>query len=94
MSDGRSVRPNSEMGAQASLGVPIDPWTGFVLPPVITGRLIRLREAERALRLVLHELDGTTEGSRPGDRRMANAFEKLEEATLWASAAILDHHKG
>jgi len=39
----------------------------------------------------LHELDGTTEGSRPGGRGMANAFTKLEEAMMWASAAVMGH---
>ena len=45
-------------------------------------------------RQVLHELDGTTVGSRPGDRRMALAFTKLEEAQMWASAAVLGHYGG
>jgi hypothetical protein len=71
------------------LGVPVDPWTGFVLPPIVTERLKKLKEAERAFKLVLHELDGTTEGSRPGNRRMALAFTRLEEATQWAAAAVM-----
>jgi hypothetical protein len=71
------------------LGVPVDPWTGHVLPQVIVTRLVRLKEAERAFRLLLHELDGTTEGSRPGNRRMALAFTKLEEAMLWAGEAVM-----
>lgn len=88
---GESARPNDQMRLPG-LGVPIDPWTGWVVLPVVTTRLEKLKEAEKAFRLVLHELDGTSEGSRPGDRRMALAFTKLEEASLWASAAILDHH--
>jgi len=87
-----SMRPNDQMHLPG-LGVPVDPWTGFALPPIITERLKKLREADRAFRLVLHELDGTTEGSNPGDSRMAMAFTKLEEASLWASAALLDHHR-
>jgi hypothetical protein len=71
------------------LGVPVDPWTGFVLPPVVVQRLTKLKEAEEAFRLTLHELDGTTKGSRPGNRRMALAFTKLEEAMLWAGAAVM-----
>lgn len=71
------------------LGVPVDPWTGFVLKPIVSARLARLRDAEKSFRLTLHELDGTTEGSRPGNRRMALAFTKLEEAMLWAGEALL-----
>ena len=82
------LRPNDQMHLPG-LGVPVDPWTGFVLPPVITARLQKLKEAERNFRLTLHELDGTTEGSRPGNRRMAIAFEKLEEAQQWAAAAVM-----
>ena len=76
------------------LGVPVDPWTGQLIKPVTMARMARLKEAERAFRLALHDLDGTTEGSRPGNRRMALAFTHLEEATLWASAAVLDHGDG
>jgi hypothetical protein len=83
------LRPNDQMHLPG-LGVPVDPWTGFVLPPVVTARLQKLKEAERNFRLVLHELDGTTEGSRPGNVSMAAAFTRLEEATMWASNAILD----
>jgi hypothetical protein len=71
------------------LGVPVDPWTGYVLMPVITERLKKLKEAERAFRLVLHELDGTTEGSLPGNRNMALAFTKLDETAMWAFAAVI-----
>ena len=84
-----SARPNDQMHLPG-LGVPVDPWTGFVLKPVVTERLKKLREAERQFRLVLHELDGTTEGSAPGNRQMALAFTKLEEAMLWAGAAVID----
>jgi hypothetical protein len=73
------------------LGVPVDPWTGFVLDPIVTTRMAQLKAAERAFRLALHELDGTTEGSRPGNRAMALAFTKLEEAMLWAGEAVLGH---
>lgn len=83
------LRPNDQMHLPG-LGVPVDPWTGHPLPPVVTARLHKLREAERAFRLVLHELDGTTEGSRPGNVSMAAAFTRLEEAVMWASNAILD----
>ena len=85
----RGHRPNSQMHLPG-LGVAVDPWTGFVLPPVVTQRLTKLREAEQAFRMVLHELDGTTEGSTPGNRQMALAFTKLEEAVMWAGAAIID----
>lgn len=83
------VRPNEAMSLPG-FGVPVDPWTGQLLKPVICARLTRLRDAEKVFHLALHELDGTTEGSRPGDRRMALAFTKLEEAMLWAGAAILN----
>jgi hypothetical protein len=52
--------------------------------------MTKLKEAEEAFREVLHELDGTTKGSQPGNRRMALAFTKLEETMLWAGAAVLD----
>jgi len=83
-----SMRPNDQMHLPG-LGVPIDPLTGQVLKPVITERLRQLKEAEIKFRMVLHDLDGTTYGSRPGNRRMALAFTKLEEAMLWASDAVL-----
>ena len=83
-----SARPNDQMSLPG-LGVPVDPWTGQLIKPVTSARLARLKEAERAFRLTLHDLDGTTEGSRPGNRRMALAFTKLEEAMLWAGEAIL-----
>jgi hypothetical protein len=73
------------------LGVPVDPWTGFQLDPVVVARMAKLREAERIFRETLHELDGSSVGTRPGDRRMANAFTRLEEVMMWASFAILDH---
>ena len=82
------MRPNDQMHLPG-LGIPIDPWTGYALQPVIVARLHKLKEAERAFRLVLHELDGTTEGSRPGERHMAHAFIKLEEALMWAGEAVL-----
>jgi len=83
-----SARPNDQMHLPG-LGVPVDPWTGFVLPPVIVERLKKLKEAERQFRLVLHELDGTTEGSIPGNRSMKFAFDRIEEAKFWAYDAIL-----
>lgn len=83
-----ALRPNDQM-ALPGLGVPIDPWTRMPLSPMLLARLSRLKEAELAFRLVLHELDGTTEGSRPGNRAMALAFTRLEEARLWAGHAIL-----
>jgi hypothetical protein len=82
------LRPNDQMHLPG-LGVPVDPWTRQQLQPVISERLNRLRIAEREFRLVLHELDGTTEGSRPGNRRMALAFTSLEQAMLWAGEAVL-----
>jgi len=85
-----AMRPNDQMHLPG-LGVPVDPWTGYAMSPVITARLMKLKEAERQFRLALHELDGTTEGSRPGNRGMALAFTKLEEAKLWASAAVMGH---
>lgn len=83
-------RPNDQMRLPG-IGVPIDPWTGHLLQDVIVARLARLKEAERAFRLVLHELDGSSIGTRPGNRSMALAFTKLEEAMMWAGAAIMDH---
>jgi hypothetical protein len=88
-----SMRPNDQMHLPG-LGIPVDPMTGQMLKPVVTQRLQKLMEAEKAFRLALHELDGTTEGSRPGDRRMAIAFTKLEESTMWAAAALMDHYGG
>jgi hypothetical protein len=72
-------------------GVPVDPWTGHALKPIVIARLSKLKECETAFRLCLHELDGTTVGSKPGDRRMERAFVKLDEAVQWASAAIMEH---
>jgi hypothetical protein len=74
------------------LGVPVDPWSGELLSHVALARLRRLQDAEGVVRQIFHELDGTSLGSRPGDRRMAMAFTKLEEAVMWASAAVLGHH--
>jgi len=82
------LRPNDQMHLPG-LGVPVDPWTGFMLHPVVTERLKKLKEAEHAFRLVLHELDGTTEGSTPGNRSMALAFTKLDEVAMWAFAATI-----
>ena len=83
-------RSNDQMSLPG-FGVPVDPWSGERLTPLHIARLARLQEAAGAMRQILHELDGTTEGSRPGDRRMALAFTKLEEAQMWASAAVLGH---
>ena len=80
--------------ALPGFGVPVDPWTGHALKPIIVARLAKLKDAEKAFRESLHDLDGTTVGSRPGDRRMALAFTKLEEAMLWASQAVMDHGDG
>jgi hypothetical protein len=82
-------RPNEQMHLPG-LGVPVDPWTGQLLPPVAIQRLARLKAAERTYREVLHELAGTTYGTRPGDKRMDYAFTKLDESTMWAFAAIID----
>jgi hypothetical protein len=84
-----ALRPNDQM-ALPGLGVPINPWSRMPLPPLLLSRLSRLKEAESEFRKVLHELDGTTEGSRPGNRRMALAFTRLEETKLWAAASILE----
>jgi hypothetical protein len=84
-------RPNEQMRLPG-LGVPIDPRTGELLSNTTIARLARLGDAEGVMRQIFHELDGTSPGSRPGDRRMAQAFVKLEEAIMWASAAVLDHY--
>jgi len=84
-------RPNEHMSLPG-LGVPVDPLTGELLKPVVLARLVRLKDAEGVVRQILHELDGSTVGSRPGDRRMVLAFTKLEETMMWATAAILDHY--
>lgn len=86
---GNASRPNEEM-RPPPLGVPVDPVTGWPLQQRTLNRIKRLRDAEREFRVVLHELDGTSEGSSPGNRRMALAFTKLEEAMLWATEAVLD----
>lgn len=85
------LRPNEQMHLPG-LGVPIDPLTGELVTPVTLARLRRLQDAEGVVRQIFHELDGTSLGSRPGDRRMAMAFTKLEEACMWASAAVLNHY--
>ena len=84
-----SHRPNDQMSLPG-LGVPVDPWTGEQLLPVVIQRLSGLRDAEKAYREVLHELAGTTYGTPPGDKRMAYAFTKLDESTMWAFAAIIN----
>ena len=84
-------RPNEQMSL-SGLGVPVDPLTGELLKPVMLARLRRLQDAEGIVRQILHELDGSTLGSRPGDRRMALAFTKLEEVMMWATAAVLNHY--
>lgn len=84
------MRPNAQMSLPG-IGIPIDPWSGQPIPPVVHQRLARLKEAAAAFRLALHEMDGTSPGTRPGDRRMAQAFTNLDQAVLWAAAAILDH---
>jgi hypothetical protein len=86
-------RPNEQMSLPG-LGVPVDPVTGELLPTIVMVRINRLKTAETDFRQALHELDGTSLGSRPGDRRMALAFTKLEEACMWARAAVLDHYGG
>ena len=88
-----SLRPNDQMSLPG-LGVPVDPQSGERLTAVVMQRIQRLKDADGVCRQVLHELDGTTPGSRPGDRRMAMAFTKLDEAIMWATAAILNHHGG
>ena len=88
-----SMRPNEQMRLPG-LGVPVDPWSNDLLKPEMIARLARLRDADGVMRQILHELDGTTMGSRPGDRRMAMAFTRLDEAVMWAIAAVLDHHGG
>lgn len=86
-----SFRPNDQMHLPG-LGVPVDPRTGELLSTTTIARLARLKDAEGVVRQIFHELDGTSLGSRPGDRRMVQAFIKLEEAVMWASAAVLDHY--
>jgi hypothetical protein len=88
-----TVRPNEQMHLPG-LGIPVDPHTGHPIKQVIIDRLRQLKDAEQHLLGVLHALDGTTMGSRPGDRRMALAFTRLEEAVMWAEAAILDRGDG
>ena len=87
------MRPNDQMSLPG-IGIPVDPHSGFPLKQVIIERLRQLKDAEKHLLGVLHALDGTTVGSRPGDRRMLMAFTKLEEAVMWAEAAILDRGDG
>lgn len=88
-----SERPNDQMHLPG-FGVPVDPHSGERLSMVQITRLATLNEAVKVLRHVLHDLDGTTPGSRPGDRRMALAFTKLDEVSLWGSAAVLNHYGG
>ena len=87
------LRPNEQMHLPG-LGVPVDPHTGEMLSRTAMARLAQLNETAKVLRHVLHDLDGTSMGSRPGDRRMALAFTKLDEAVMWAAAAVLDHGDG
>jgi hypothetical protein len=86
-----SFRPNEQMHLPG-LGVPVDPRTGELLSHTTLARLARLKDAEGVMRQILHELDGTSLGSRPGDRRMALAFTHLEQSIMWATAAVLDHY--
>ena len=86
-------RPNEQLSLPG-FGIPVDPHTGERLLPVVITRLSGLNEAAKVFRALLHDLDGTTLGSRPGDRRMALAFTKLEECVMWASAAVLNHGDG
>jgi hypothetical protein len=72
----------------------VDPHNGYPIKQVTLERLRQLKDAEKVMLSVLHTLDGTTVGSRPGDRRMALAFTRLEEAVMWAEAAILDRGDG
>jgi len=76
------------------LGVPVDPLTGYPLSQVVLGRLAKLKDVVWTLRLALHELDGTTEGSQPGNRCMAMAFTKLDEVAMWAAEAVLERPGG
>jgi hypothetical protein len=84
-------RPNDQMRLPG-LGVPIDPQTGELLSPTQLARLARLKDAEGVMRQILHELDGSSLGSQFGDRRIARAVIKLEEAIMWTVAAVLDHY--
>ena len=84
-------RSNEQMRLPG-IGVPIDPRTGELLSTTTMSRLARLKDAEGVMRQILHELDGTSPGSRPGDRRMALAFTSLEQSIMWATAAVLDHY--
>jgi hypothetical protein len=84
-------RPNDQMSLPG-LGLPIDPLTGELITQVTRARLERLKTAEDVFRQILHELDGSTMGSQPGDRRMIRAFTRLDEALMWAQAAILNHY--
>jgi hypothetical protein len=87
------MRPNDQMSLPG-LGVPVDPHNGYPIKHVTLERLRQLKDAEKVMLAVLHTLDGTTVGSRPGDRRMLMAFTKVEEAIMWAEAAILDRGDG
>ena len=87
------LRPNDQMHLPG-IGVPVDYCTGEILKPEILRRVRRLREAEVEFCRVMHELDGTSEGSRPGDRRMAQAFNRFEETIMWVEAAILNRGEG
>jgi hypothetical protein len=86
-------RPNEQMSLPG-LGVPVDPCTGELLRPEVLRRIRRLKEAEVEFCRAMHELDGSSEGSRPGDRRMMHAFNKFEEVIMWAEAAILGRGSG
>jgi hypothetical protein len=83
-------RPNEQMRLPG-LGVPVDPRTGELLNPVVMARLARLKDAEGIVRQIFHELDGSTIGSPPGHRGMVHAFNKLDEAMMWAAASVLGH---
>ena len=71
------------------IAYPVDPWTGHPLKPVTQARIARLKEASEAFLRALHDLDGTSYGTRPGDPRMASAFTKVDEAVMWATWALL-----
>jgi len=79
----------------ASWGVPVNYETGRPLTPNQTLHLARLTDAGEALRLAMHNAEGSTE---PGEhqehtfssRRMSIAATHLETALMYARKAALE----
>ena len=85
-------RPNEQM-ILPGLGIPVDPLTGELLSPVADHADLGAQRSRESVppappRTRRHHsgLDG------PATAAWRMAFTKLEEAQMWATAAVLDHY--